>query len=36
MTYPLVADLAVEGVRVATSCRVLGFSPDAHTAFAWC
>jgi len=29
MTYPLVADLAVEGVRVSTSCRVLGFSPQA-------
>lgn len=29
MTYPPVADLAVAGVRVSTSCRVLGFSPQA-------
>jgi putative transposase len=29
MTYPLVADLAVDGVLVSTSCRVLGFSPQA-------
>jgi putative transposase len=29
MMYPLVADLAVEGVRVSTSCRVIGFSPQA-------
>ena len=29
MTYPLVEELAAEGVRVASSCRVLGFSPQA-------
>ncbi len=29
MTYPLVEELALEGVRVATSCRVLGFSTQA-------
>lgn len=29
MMYPLVADLAVDGVRVSTSCRVLGFTPQA-------
>ncbi len=29
MMYPLVEDLAAEGVRVASSCRVLGFSPQA-------
>lgn len=29
MMYPLVADLAVEGVRVSTTCRVLGFTPQA-------
>jgi len=27
--YPLVVDLAAEGVRVSTSCRVLGFSTQA-------
>jgi len=29
MMYPLVVDLAAEGVRVSTSCRVLGFSTQA-------
>jgi len=29
MTYPLVEELACEGVRVSTACRVLGFSPQA-------
>lgn len=29
MTYPLVEELAVEGVRVSVTCRVLGFSPQA-------
>jgi transposase InsO family protein len=29
MTYPLVEELAAEGVRVSTTCRVLGFSPQA-------
>lgn len=28
MTYPLVRDLAVEGVKVSLSCRVLGFTPQ--------
>jgi len=29
MTYPLVLDLAAEGVPVAVTCRVLGFSKQA-------
>ena len=29
MMYPLVEDLAAEGVAVVTSCRVLGFSTQA-------
>lgn len=29
MMYPLVEQLAAEGVRVTSSCRVLGFSPQA-------
>ena len=29
MMYPLVVELAAEGVRVSTTCRVLGFSPQA-------
>jgi putative transposase len=29
MMYPLVEELKAEGVRVATSCRVLGFSTQA-------
>ena len=29
MMYPLVVDLAAEGVRVSTTCRVLGFSTQA-------
>ena len=28
MIYPLVEELKAEGVRVTTSCRVLGFSPQ--------
>ncbi len=33
MMYPLVRDLAVDGVPVAVTCRVLGFSKQAY--FAW-
>jgi len=33
MTYPLVTDLADEGVPVAVTCRVLGFSKQAY--FKW-
>jgi hypothetical protein len=33
MTYPLVAELAAEGVPVALSCAVLGFSRQAF--YAW-
>lgn len=33
MTYPLVTDLAVEGIPVRRSCAVLGFSPQAY--FKW-
>lgn len=33
MTYPLVADLADEGIPVAVTCRVLGFSKQAY--FKW-
>jgi putative transposase len=33
MTYPLVLDLAAEGVPVAVTCRVLGFSRQAF--YAW-
>jgi putative transposase len=33
MTYPLVADLADEGIAVALTCRVLGFSKQAY--FKW-
>jgi transposase InsO family protein len=33
MTYPLVTDLADEGVPVRRSCAVLGFSPQAY--FKW-
>lgn len=29
MTYPLVRDLATEGMPVVVTCRVLGFSPQA-------
>ncbi|MGF7122734.1 hypothetical protein J2X34_003158 [Rhodococcus sp. BE178] len=29
MTYPLVLDLAADGVPVAVACRVLGFSTQA-------
>lgn len=29
MMYPLVEELAAEGVRISSSCRVLGFSPQA-------
>jgi putative transposase len=34
MKYPLVRDLAAEGVPVAVTCRVLGFSKQAF--YAWC
>ena len=33
MMYPLVGDLAGEGIPVAVSCRVLGFSKQAF--YAW-
>jgi hypothetical protein len=33
MTYPLVSDLADEGIPVALTCRVLGFSKQAY--FKW-
>ena len=33
MTYPLVTDLADEGIPVAATCRVLGFSKQAY--FKW-
>ncbi|MFC8618686.1 IS3 family transposase [Micromonospora purpureochromogenes] len=33
MTYPLVGDLAADGIPVAVTCRVLGFSPQAY--YAW-
>ena len=33
MTYPLVVDLAAEGIPVAVTCRVLGFSKQAF--YAW-
>ena len=33
MTYPLVRDLAADGVPVAVTCRVLGFSRQAF--YAW-
>lgn len=33
MTYPLVLDLAAEGIPVARSCKVLGFSKQAF--YAW-
>jgi hypothetical protein len=33
MTYPLVLDLAADGVPVAVTCRVLGFSKQAF--YAW-
>ncbi|MFJ6199087.1 IS3 family transposase [Micromonospora sp. NPDC092111] len=33
MTYPLVADLAADGIPVAVTCRVLGFSEQAY--YAW-
>ena len=29
MTYPLVLDLAADGIPVAVACRVLGFSKQA-------
>ena len=34
MTYPLVRDLAVDGIPVTVTCRVLKFSPQAF--YAWC
>lgn len=33
MMYPLVGDLAADGIPVAVTCRVLGFSPQAY--YAW-
>ncbi len=30
MMYPLVDDLAVDGIPVAVTCRVLGFSKQAY------
>ena len=30
MTYPVVADLARDGIPVSLSCRVLGFSRQAY------
>jgi hypothetical protein len=33
MTYPLVRDLAADGIPVAVTCRVLGFSRQAF--YAW-
>ena len=33
MRYPLVLDLAAEGIAVAVTCRVLGFSKQAF--YAW-
>ncbi|MEH1059440.1 IS3 family transposase [Micromonospora sp. CPCC 206171] len=33
MTYPLVSDLAADGIPVAVTCRVLGFSKQAY--YAW-
>lgn len=33
MMYPLVGDLAADGIPVAVTCRVLGFSPQAF--YAW-
>ncbi len=33
MTYPLVRDLAAEGIPVRLTCGVLGFSPQAY--YAW-
>ncbi len=34
MTYPLVGDLAADGIPVTVTCRVLGFSTQAF--YAWC
>ena len=34
MSYPLVHDLAADGIPVAVTCRVLGFSRQAF--YAWC
>ena len=34
MTYPLVRDLAADGIPVTVTCRVLKFSPQAF--YAWC
>lgn len=34
MTYPLVRDLAIDGVPVVVACRVLGFSKQAF--YRWC
>ncbi len=29
MMYPLVLELAIDGIPVAVTCRVLGFTPQA-------
>jgi hypothetical protein len=34
MSYPLVRELAAEGIPVRLTCRVLGFSPQAF--YKWC
>lgn len=36
MTYPLVLDLAAEGIPIALTCRVLGFSKQAFYAWRAC
>lgn len=33
MTYPLVKDLAADGIPVAVTCRVLRFSTQAYSAW---
>ena len=30
MIYPLVRDLAADGIPVVVACRVIGFSPQAY------
>ena len=30
MMYPLVRDLAADGIPVTVTCRVLGFTPQAY------
>jgi hypothetical protein len=36
MSYPLVLDLAVDGIPVAVTCRVLGFSTQAFYKWKQC